>query len=95
MKEEGFPASSAEALAGYLGIPRSDMLMIKNHTQDVEGLLGSVIDEWTSREEPSYTKLSEAVKECGYPEIAKKIKGQCRSHFSCPRAPHLITTPVH
>ncbi len=78
MEEEGFPASSAEALAGYLGIPRSDMLMMmKNHPQDVEGLLGSVIDEWTSHEEPSYTRLSEAVKECGYPEIAKKIKGQC------------------
>ncbi len=81
MTEDGFPASSAEALAGYLDIPRPKMLvMMKNHTQDADGLLGSVIEGWTNREGPTYARLSEAVEKCGYPVVARKIKGQCFSH---------------
>ena len=71
-----FPASDAKNLGTYLDVPRAKIKVFRHdNTRDAEGMLIDVLDYWLETDpEKSWSKLAEAVEDCGYRVLAEKIR---------------------
>jgi len=76
-----FSSGDAMKLGTYLDIPHSKLKEFKkNHTGDVGEMLLEVLNYWLENDsEKSWPRLADAVKYCGYKNLAEKIK----SRISC------------
>ena len=71
-----FPASEANMLGTYLEIPYAKLQEFKwNNSSDAERFLLDTINYWLENdEEKSWTKLAEALEDCGYKVLAEKAR---------------------
>ena len=71
-----FPASEAKELGTYLDVPRATIQEFRqNNMGDAKGMLIDILDYWLERvPEKSWSKLAEAVEDCGYGVLAEKIR---------------------
>ena len=71
-----FPASKAKELGTYLDIPCANMQEFRqNNVGDAKGMLIDILDYWLETDpEKSWSKLAEAVEDCGYEVLAEKIR---------------------
>ena len=71
-----FPASKAKELGTYLEVPDTSMQEFRtNNTGDSKGMLIDVLNYWLKTDpEKSWSKLAEAVEDCGYGVLAEKIR---------------------
>ena len=71
-----FPASEAKELGTYLDIPRANIQEFRqNNVGNAKGMLIDVLDYWLETDpEKSWSKLTEAVEDCGYGVLAEKIR---------------------
>ena len=71
-----FPASDAKSLGTYLDVPHAKIKLFRHdNTGDAEGMLIDVLDYWLETDpEKSWSKLAEAVEDCGYGVLAEKIR---------------------
>ena len=71
-----FPASDAKSLGTYLDVPRAKIKVFRHdNTGDAEGMLIDVLDYWLDTDpEKSWSKLADAVEDCGYEVLAEKIR---------------------
>ena len=78
-----FRDSAAEELGTYLDIPNTIIQEFREYNKgNPKGLLIDVLDYWIETDpENSWSKLAEAVEDCGYGVLAEKIR-QKFSDFS-------------
>ena len=71
-----FPASEAKELATYLDVSRANIQEFReNNIGNAKGMLIDVLNYWLETDpEKSWSKLAEAVKDCGYGVLAEKIR---------------------
>ena len=71
-----FPGSDAKELGTYLGVPRASIQEFKeNNMGNAKGMLIDVLNYWLETDsEKSWSKLAEAVEDCGYGVLAEKIR---------------------
>ena len=71
-----FPASNARILGTYLDISYAKLQELKqDNSSDAEGFLLDIINYWLENDtEKSWTKLAEAVEDCGYKLLAEKAR---------------------
>ena len=71
-----FPASEAKELGTYLNIPYAITQEFRiNNMGNAKGMLIDVLNYWLENDpEKSWSKLAEAVKNCGYGILADKIR---------------------
>jgi len=71
-----FPSSEAKKLGTFLDISNTKLQEFKkNNLGDVEGMMLDVLNYWLETDpRKSWAKLAEAVEDCGYGVLAKKIQ---------------------
>ena len=71
-----FPGSEAKELGTYLGVPRANIQEFReNNLGNAKGMLIDILDYWLDADsEKSWSKLAEAVEDCGYVVLAEKIR---------------------
>ena len=71
-----FPANEAKELGTYLEVPHANIQEFRqNNMSDAKGMLIDVLDYWLETDpKKSWSKLAEAVEDCGYGVLAKKIR---------------------
>ena len=74
-----FPCTEARKLGTFLDLPYTKLQDFShNNTGNVEGLMIDVLNYWLETDqEKSWTKLAEAVEDCGYGVLAEKIRQNC------------------
>ena len=71
-----FPASEAKELGTYLEVPDAIIKEFReNNIGNVNGMLIDVLNYWLKVDpEKSWSKLAEAVEDCGYGVLGEKIR---------------------
>ena len=71
-----FPASKAKELGTYLEVPDANIQEFReNNMVNVNGMLIDVLNYWLKTDpEKSWSKLAEAVEDCGYGVLAEKMR---------------------
>ena len=71
-----FSASDAKKLGTYLEISSAKLQELKqNNSSDAEGFLLDTINYWLENDtEKSWTKLAEALEDCGHKVLAEKAR---------------------
>ena len=71
-----FPASKAKELGTYLEVPCASIQEFgQNNMSNAKGMLIDVLNYWLERDlEKSWSKLAEAVEDCGYVVLAEKMR---------------------
>ena len=71
-----FPASEAKELGIYLDVPHAKIQEFReNNMGNANGMLIDVLNYWLETDsEKSWSKLAEAVKNCGYGVLADRIR---------------------
>ena len=71
-----FPASKAKNLGAYLEVPVASIHEFReNNIGNVSGMLIDVLNYWLNTDpEKSWSKLAEAVEDCGYGVLAEKMR---------------------
>ena len=71
-----FPANDAKKLGTYLDISSAKLQELKqNNSSDAEGFLLDTINYWLENDtEKSWSKLAEAVEDCGHKLLAEKAR---------------------
>ena len=71
-----FPSSEVMELAIYLDVPHTHIQEFRHHNVgDAQGMLLDVLNYWLETDpEKSWSKLAEAVEDCGYGVLAEKIR---------------------
>ena len=71
-----FPSSEAKKLGIYLDLPHTKLQEFShNNTGNVEGFMMDVLNYWLETDpEKSWSKLAEAVEDCGCGVLAEKIR---------------------
>ena len=75
-RDNNFPCCKAKKLGTYLNLIYSKLQDLScDNTCDVEGFMMDVINYWLETDpEKSWSKLAEAVEDCGYGVLAEKIR---------------------
>ena len=73
---DNFPCSEARRLGTFLDLPYSKLQYLShNNTGNTEALMTDVLGYWVETDpEKSWSKLAEAVEDCGYGILAEKIR---------------------
>ena len=73
---DNFPCSEARKLGTFLDLSYSKLHDLShNNMGNVEGLMMDVLNYWLETDpEKSWTKLAEAVEDCGYGVLAEEIR---------------------
>ena len=73
---DNFPYSEARRLGVFLDLSYSKLQDLShNNTGNVEGLMMDVLNYWLETDpEKSWSKLADAVEDCGYGVLAEKIR---------------------
>ena len=73
---DSFPCHEAMKLGTFLDLTYTQLQdMSHNNTGNVEGFLISVLNYWLETDpEKSWSKLAEAVEDCGHKVLAEKIR---------------------
>ena len=73
---DNIPCSEARRLGTFLDLSYSKLQDLShNNTGNVEGLMMDVLNYWLETDpEKSWSKLAEAVEDCGYGVLAEKIR---------------------
>ena len=71
-----FPASEAKELGTYLDVPHARIQEFReNNMGNAKGMLIDVLNYWLETDpEKCWSKLAEAVEDCGYGVLAEKIR---------------------
>ena len=71
-----FPANVAKELGTYLDVPHAKIQEFReNNMGNAKGMLIDVLNYWLETDpEKSWSKLAEAVEDCGYGVLAEKIR---------------------
>ena len=71
-----FPCSEAKKLGTFLDISYSKIQDLShNNTGNVDGFMMDILNYWLETDpEKSWSKLAEAVEDCGYRDLAEKIR---------------------
>lgn len=70
-----FAAADGENLGTHLGVPQGILKNIrKNRHEQVEDMLRDILQYWIANSKASWVKLADALKKCGYGNLARKLQ---------------------